>query len=155
MGPYPGSPHLANRPKVAFSVSNFISAVRTSSVWIWFISWLSQVHGYQFILIFVHPAHHKYNQVAVQALSDPPFLCSRMGWGHSSVPFQRGKTGGLIRPHFPKYHLSKRVPSKDTSAHTPCFKKKKKNLCFATFFYPVLYKFYVAISLWLFSASLL
>lgn len=45
----------------------------------------------------------KYSQVSVPALSDPPFLCGRMGWGHSSIQWlcaKRGKSGGLCRPSF-------------------------------------------------------
>lgn len=80
------------------------------------------------------------------------FSCEA-GWDEVTA-----STGGLIRPHFPKYHLSKRVSFKDTKARTPRFKKRKKrkeNFVWPLFFYPVLYKFYVVISLWLFSASLL
>lgn len=42
-------------------------------------------------------------------LSDPPFLCGRMGWGHSSTALwaKRGKSAGLIQPSFPMAEISK------------------------------------------------
>lgn len=110
-------------------MSNFISAVRASSVEIEFISWLSQVRAYQFILIFVHPTHHKYEQVAVQALSDPPFLCSRMGWGHSSTPGQEGRDRRPDQTPFSKISLVK----KGFIQRHKRFNKKRKAL-FENFF---------------------
>lgn len=65
-------------------------------------------------------------------------LSCAAGWDEVTAPLRakRGKTGGLIRSPFPKYHLSKSVSFKDTSACTPLLKKKqkKKKTLFGHFF---------------------
>lgn len=113
----------------------FNSAVITSSLWIQSLSWhtssyLQRCTYSTCMLTFLFlsfllcptlfPSSINTTRCLSPALSDPPFLCGRMGWGHSSTQWlcaKRGKSAGLIRPSLPMTKISsvKRVSFKNSS----------------------------------------
>lgn len=115
----------------------FNSAVVTSSLWIQSLSWHTSSYlqkctystcmlTFLFLSFLLCPSPTLFpstintTRCLSPALSDPPFLCSRMGWGHSSTQWlcaKRGKSAGLIRPSLPmtKKSLVKRVSFKNSS----------------------------------------
>lgn len=118
---------------MSFSMFYFNSAVITSSLWIQSLSWHTSSYlqkctcsTFLFLSFLLCPSPTLFpstintTRCLSPALSDPPFLCGRMGWGHSSTQWlsaKRGKSAGLIRPSLPmtKISLVKRVSFKNSS----------------------------------------